>query len=321
MRRWLKAQEQGVALLSVLLLVAVMSVMAVTVLDEIRFGVRRAANAEAVGQARWYALGAEALARSRIRSLLNADAKLTGWSGQTASFPVDDGLIQARLSDGGNCFNVNSVVEGVPEALRVRPAGVRQFMALGVALGLPERQAETLAAALVDWLDADPLRESGGAEDESYPDYRTAGTLIAEVSELRAIRGFQPDIYARLRPYLCALPNPELAPINVNTLTEAQAPLVAMLADGPMPLATARRAIASRPAAGWTTGDFIALPAFSETPLVGAIENQIKDQPTYFRLETEVTYGDAEVIGSALLAADKPTGRIIVAARRWGPEE
>lgn len=314
-----RRDEQGVALLSVLLLVAVMSVMAVTVLDEIRFGVRRAANAQAVGQARWYALSAEALARSHIRSLKQAQVRSIGWSGRTVAFEVEGGVIQAKLSDGGNCFNLNSVVEGPLEGLRRRADGVHQLVNLASSLGFTERQAESLAAALVDWLDADPLRESGGAEDESYDGYRTAGALLAERSELRAIRGFGPDEYERLKPYVCALPTTDLSPLNVNTLTEGDAPLVAMLGDEPLPLPVVRRVIAARPPGGWTNTDFYNRLTDSGVEL-GAETSQLKEDPRYFRLETEVTYGDAEAVGSALLEADG-AGRVMVVARRWGPEE
>jgi general secretion pathway protein K len=316
MRRW---EEQGVALLTVLLLVAVMSVMAVTVLDEIRFGLRRTANAQAVGQARWYALGAEALARARIGQLARADLNLTGWSGRSVSYPVEGGLIQARISDGGNCFNLNSVVQPPIEGPRRRDEGVGQFVALAEAVGIGRRQGELLAASLVDWIDADPLRESGGAEDESYDGYRTAGGLLAERSELRAIRGFTPEIYGRLKPHVCALPNADLTRLNVNTLSEADAPLLVMATDGKLALAAARRVIASRPAAGWSNADFVQMPAFDDAP-VTLDSNQITDKPRVFRLETEVTFGDAEVMSSALFETDA-AGRTRLVARRWGPEE
>lgn len=307
------------ALLTVLLLVAVMSVMAVTVLDEIRFGLRRTANAQAVGQARWYAMGAEALARARIGQLTRSDFKLTGWSGRAVSYPVDGGLIQARISDGGNCFNLNSVVAGPVEGLRRSDKGVAQFVTLTEALGLTQRQGELLAAGLVDWIDADPLRESGGAEDESYDGYRTAGGLLAERSELRAIRGFAPDIYARLKPHVCALPNANLTRLNVNTLNAGDAPLLVMATDGKLALAAARRLIASRPAAGWSSTEFVQLPAFDDAS-VTLDSNQITDKPRVFRLETEVTFGDAEVTSSALFETDA-AGRTRLVARRWGPEE
>ena len=47
-----------------------------------------------------------------------------------------------------------------------------------------------------------------------------------------AIQRTRPATYATLRPHLCALPSTDLSPINVNTLTEAQAPLLVMLSGG-----------------------------------------------------------------------------------------
>src|SRR3546814_8835933 len=61
--------QKGVALLTVLLLVAVMSVLVMGMLDDIRFGLRRASNAQAMAQAQWYALGAESLAMAQIDRL------------------------------------------------------------------------------------------------------------------------------------------------------------------------------------------------------------------------------------------------------------
>lgn len=320
----MRDDERGVALLTVLLLVAVMATLAAGVLDEIRFSIRRAANAEAVGQARWYALGAEQLARAQVARLAatGATGATSGaWNGRAVRLPVDGGVVQARITDGGACFNLNSVVAGPPEGLQRSGPGVARFVALAGVLGLGQREAEMLAAALVDFIDADPLREAGGAEDEAYAGagegYLTAGTLLAEPSELRAVRGFTPAVYARLRPYVCALPTAAPAALDINTLTPDQAPLIAMLAAKPMSLATARALIAARPPGGWaSTGDFLGLPAVVEAGIDG---NALTITPRWFRLETEVTFGDAEAVSSALLINEG--GRVRLAARRWGPEE
>ena len=72
-------RERGVALLTVLLLVAVMTLLLMAVLDDIRFGLRRAGNAQAVGQAQWHALGTEAMAMAQIRRLARRDAGLPLW--------------------------------------------------------------------------------------------------------------------------------------------------------------------------------------------------------------------------------------------------
>lgn len=313
--------ERGVALLTVLLLVAVMATLAAGLLDEIRFSIRRAANAEAVGQARWYAMGAEQLARAQVARLAAAGPASGDWNGRVVRFPIEGGVVQARVTDGGACFNLNSVVQGPPEGLQRRDAGAARFVALAGVLGLGAREAEMLAAALVDFIDADPLREAGGAEDEAYAGagqgYLTAGTLLAEPSELRAVRGFTPAVYARLRPYVCALPTAEPAALDINTLTPDQAPLIAMLAETPMSLAAARALIAARPPGGWAdTGAFLGLPAVVEAGIDG---NALTVTPRWFRLETEVAFGDAEAVSSALLINEG--GRVRLAARRWGPEE
>ncbi|MFN3573003.1 MAG: type II secretion system minor pseudopilin GspK [Phenylobacterium sp.] len=321
------AAERGVALLTVLLLVAVLATLAAVVLDDIRFGLRRTANAQAVGQARWYALGAEALAREQVERLLRASPeRITaagGWNGRAYSFPVEEGLIQTRISDATACFNLNSVVQGVGEQLSARPAGAEQFRALLEALRFAPRDAEMLAAALTDWIDSDAVREAGGAEDAAYLDgeagYRTGGTLLAEASELRAIRGFTPEAYARMRPWVCALPTTDLSPVNVNTLTPEQGVLITMLTKGALSPSAGARLIEGRPAEGWTQTSFWQEPATREhIPLDG--ELQVSARPRFFALQTQVDYLDAEVVASGLFEVET-SGQVRLTARRWTYDE
>lgn len=252
--------REGMALLTVLLLVAVMAVVAVAVLDDVRFSVRRATNAETQAQAQWYASGAEALARRQVARLLATGPARTplepAWSGRRLSFPIDDGSISAVVTDGQACFNLNSLVEGVGEDLLARPPGQAQFLALGRAVGAPDSRMRAVADALTDWLDADNVSRPLGAEDGAYAGlatpYRTGGVMLAEVSELRAVRGVDDDLYRRLRPYVCALPTSRLSPLNVNTLTPEQAPLLMMLTDNALGPESASAVIARRPRSGWT---------------------------------------------------------------------
>lgn len=325
MRPAASSSERGVALLTVLLLVAVLATLAAVVLDDIRFGIRRAANAQAVGQARWYALGAETLAAGQISQLVRASDRVTldgGWHDRPFSFPVENGLIQSRITDGGACFNLNSVVQGAGDVLSRRETGVAQFNALLGALNFAPREAEMLGAALTDWIDSDGVRESGGAEDEAYlagsPAYRTGGTLLAEVSELRAIRGFTPSVYARLRPYVCALPITDLSPINVNTLTPDKAVLITMLTQGEVSPELALRVIAARPAGGWSVTDFWAQPALAEH--IPGDPSQLKATTRFFTLQTQVDYLDAEVVASGLFEVDS-AGQVRLVARRWTYDE
>ncbi|MEH6664946.1 MAG: type II secretion system minor pseudopilin GspK, partial [Brevundimonas sp.] len=168
-----RREREGMALLTVLLLVAVMAALSVVMLDDIRFSVRRATNASAMGQARWYGLGAETLARSQVRRLMDQNSSRTPlepeWNGRTFDFPVDEGgAIRVTVRDGQACFNLNSVVTGQDEALARNDDGVRQFLALAAATGVAEARARAMADALVDWIDSDSRSEPLGGEDGAY---------------------------------------------------------------------------------------------------------------------------------------------------------
>lgn len=317
------------ALLTVLLLVAVMSVLAVSVLDDIRFGVRRTANAAETGQAQWYAVGAEELARTQIRRLHAASPARTldvgGWNGRVFHFPVEGGTVRARVEDGGNCFDLNSVVIGTRENWQRFDRGAEQFQTLLIVLDIPAGEAQVLSQALVDWIDSDTLDDAPYAR--SGQPRRTSGALLAEASELRAVEGFTPEIYARLRPHICALPRDEfptarLSPINVNTLRPDQAVLLTVMTKGVLPIESARQWLAARPAQGWANEtEFLSHPSLIATPPPGLGDEVRRNLRTqFFTLDAVVSHGQAEVAMSSLFEQDQ-TGAVRLAARRWTPVE
>ena len=324
-----RREREGMALLTVLLLVAVMSVVAVAILDDVRFSVRRAINVETQSQAQWYAAGAETLARGQITRLLAAGPSRTPlnpqWNGRTLSFSIDGGTIAATVTDGQACFNLNSLVLGVGEDLTARPLGAAQFRALGRAVGAPDSRLQTIADALTDWLDADTTPLPLGAEDGAYAGlakpYRTGGVLLAEVSELRAVKGVDADTYRRLRPYVCALPISRLSPLNVNTLTPEQAPLLTMLTGGALPPQRARAVIAARPRDGWPDpAAFWAQPALATLPIEAEARDQITVLTRFFDLRVDVELGGSHAVRTALLEAGSD-GRVRTVIQRWTPEE
>ena len=330
MKRQPLQREQGMALLPVLARVAVMSVLATSVLDDIRFGVRRSANAAEVGQAQWYAIGAEELARVQILRLSvrspGRTLNLGGWNGREFSFPTEGGLIRARVQDGGNCFDLNSVVIGTRESWGRFDPGVVQFRTLMTALQLPSTEADAVAEALVRWISSDPLNDQMYARSDGPR--RTGAALLAEVSELRAVQGVTPELYARLRPHVCALPRSDtptarLSPINVNTLREDQAVLVTMITGGVLPPEEARAWIARRPIQGWADAtEFLNHPALVRSPPADPVKTQILLglRTQFFTLDAVVTYGQAEVAMSSLFEQDA-SGAIRLAARRWTRDE
>ena len=321
-----KPSERGAALLTVLLLVAVMSVVAATALERVALATRMTGNGGAMDQARAYADAGTQIARMRIGDLVAANpAKITlagGWMGTPQSIPVPGGIATARVTDGGNCFNVNSVVTGESEAsLKVRPIGVAQFQALLQALGVETRQAQAAAAGLADWIDSDSAPQPGGAEDETYAQasrpYRAANRLMVDASELRAVNGVTPAIYDLVRPWICALPVTDLSPININTLLPTQAPLFAMLLPGELSVAQARQLLAQRPTDGYgSTVQLWKLPSLAGLSPGQGVSEQVKLTTRFFEVDVAVNVGGTQMVERALIDARESPATIV--RRTWG---
>lgn len=316
-----RSSEQGAALLVVLMLVAVIGSIAAVSLERMKLSTRQSLNLVATDQARAYGFTAETIALSRIADLVGRDTSRTtlagDWQGRVIRFTVDGGSVGATLVDGGNCFNLNSVVEGdAGKRLSARPVGIEQFVELMTVVGVREREARPIAMALADWIDSDSAPLPGGAEDAAYArataPYRTANNLMVDASELRVLAGMTPQIYALVRPWVCALPVVDLSPLNVNTLLPAQAPLVAMLVPRRLDLATARAMINARPQAGFgSILDFWALPAKrGVTPPSEALA-QTRTKSRWFALDLSVELAGAELRQTGLVDAATVPARLV----------
>lgn len=319
-------RERGAALLAVLLLVAITGAIAASMVEGLRLSRAVAANAAARDQGRLFADGVGQLALLTIDDRIVQSPERTtlagGWNGATRTVQLPGGgSADVTVRDGGNCFNLNSVVEGgLGRAFTRRATGVAQFMGLMMALDVPETVARRIAEAAADWADSDSIPGPGGAEDEAYAagpaPYRTGNTLFADPGEVRALAGMDNDIYTRLRPWLCALPISELSPLNVNTLAVEQAPLLAMLAPGQIGLDRARRVLAQRPSAGWSNQiEFWRVEAMSElnVPLDAQVQPQLKTN--WFTLDISVRLPGGEYREQGLVDARLQPSRIV--QRRW----
>lgn len=326
-RRKVPRRERGAALLAVLLLVAVTGAIAAAAMEKLRLSRAVATNAVALDQARAFASGVEQIGMLIIEDMMIDSPERTtsagGWNGGVRRVPLPDGgIAEARLRDGGNCFNLNSVVEGDPRTrLDRRESGVSQLAGLMTLMDVPEGEARRIASAAADWADSDVLPGPLGAEDSAYassPDpYRTANTLFADIGELKVVAGMTPAIFERLRPWLCALPVAQLSPLNLNTLLPEQAPLLAMLAPGQLTIDRARRILESRPTNGWSNQiAFWQIEAMSEVqiPLEVQLQPQLRTQ--WFTIDARV-----EMMGSLFsetVLVDARLQPVRVVHRAWG---
>jgi general secretion pathway protein K len=323
-----RPSERGAALLTVLLLVAVIAVLADTALEKLRLSTRLGGNAVTMDQARAYAYAGETLALSKVTDLLGRDptrVTLAGdWSGHAIPLPVPGGIAVARVTDGGNCFNLNGlVVETGPGVYAAYSPARVQFARLIRLVGAPAASADSIAAAASDWIDSDTSPIDQGAEDNDYAGhetpYRTANTLMADPSELRAVAGVTPEIYAKLRPWVCTLPVARPTKINVNTLLPEQAPLFAMLLPDTLTVDAARQALLKRPPQGYESA-----AAFWNVPSLGGVTAapdavaQTGVTSTWFSLRLDVSLGGTELEEHALIDATHLPARLV--SRQWGEQ-
>lgn len=313
--------ERGAALLTVLLLVAVIAVMAGTMLERMRLSTRLAGNAVALDGARGYAYAAETLATTRVTSLLSQSpdrvALTGGWSGRPFGLPIPGGTAVARVTDGGNCFNLNGLVLRNPDGTHAANAMAIQQFARLIRL-LRVSGGEGIAAAAADWIDSDDNALPGGAEDAAYQGYRTAGTLMADPSELRAVKGVEADSYRVLRPWICTLPVAKPSTININTLEPEQAPLLAMLMPDTLGVEQARAALLRRPPDGYgdTSSFWNALSTGGGVTSGLGSQAQTDVKSKWFALRVDVTSGDAELHETGLIDARTLPARLVT--RQWG---
>lgn len=218
--------QSGVALITALLVVAIVTVIATGMATRQQLDIRRSANILDRDQAYLLALGVESWGRSILiqdRRENNVDNLSEVWATVLPPLNVEGGEIAGHIEDMQGRFNINNLVkDGKPS-----PVDVQRFERLLRGLELNPN----LSQAVIDWIDSDSETMPGnGAEDGEYlghnPPYRTANNIISSISELRLVNGFTKEAVARLEPFISALPAYTL--INVNT---APPEIFMMLAD------------------------------------------------------------------------------------------
>lgn len=307
------SRQRGVALITVLLVVAVVTVVAAGLIARQQLAIRSAANQLHARQAWHYALGGETLAKAILfRDLRQGDRNAPvdhlgeAWA-RLPPFPLDEGgQLRVRIEDPSGRFNLNSLFrDGQPNEI-----ALQQFRRLLLRLEITEPYAERLK----DWIDQDQDPTGGyGAEDNQYlllqPPYRTPNRALGDISELRLLLGMRDEHYRRLAPFVSALP-PEV-PLNVNT---ASPMVLSALADSLSP-EMAEQLVAVRGLQG-----FRDLQAFLSQPVLAGMGVQTEGlavNTQYFQVISEVNIGDRRQVLVSQLQRGQD-GRVRVLARDLG---
>lgn len=314
-----KQPTPGVAIISVLLVVALVTILATRMSGHLQLQIARVSGSEHAEQAYWHWLSAEALVRQVLLTEHEESEGRThlqqGWATQQGPFPVRGGFIGGRVHDLHACFNLNSLRKDNDNTANLAKATER-YEQLLTALEFDEYTIRQLTATLIDWLDTDTeLHNSMGAEDSDYESlpqpYQAANNVLAHRSELRQIAGYQQAIYNRLKPYVCVIPGETNWQLNLNTVPADKPEIVMAFFRGALDLSAAESLLSSRPDKGYES-----IEQIKQEPTIQSLtgSTQLSDDlaeltvnSQFFELNAQVKYGDLEFYGYSQfkISADK----------------
>ena len=297
----LTQRNRGVALLTVLLVVALATTTAVAMASRQQLDIRRTENTLYQGQALMYLYGVETWSQQFLaddRRDNEIDHNGEDWATRLPPLPVEGGQVQGFLEDLQGRFNLNTLNQSGDAGKLAR----ERFERLLRQLDLNTEMISTI----LDWLDADiEARFPAGAEDDYYlgldPAYRTANQNMLSPSELLLLKDLNKEIYDKLRPFVTTLP--ANTAININT---ASVEVLLSLADD-LSKSEIESLVKKREDKAYkSVEDFLAEDIFAgkNIPLEGLSVNS-----DYFLLQAQADIGHVQQILTSIFVRDNE-GRI-----------
>jgi general secretion pathway protein K len=288
------SQQQGVAIILVLLIVAIATSLAAYMALQQSLWQRQVESQFERAQARQLGTAGIDWARAVLAEDArgnNVDHEKEIWTLRLPAIPVEGGEVIGAIEDRQGLYNLNNVL-----------GNMAQFQRLLAVLGLPA----DLAPALADWMDSDTEPRAGGAEDGYYlalaQPYRTANHPLVELGELVQVRGFDSRTIEKLRAFVSILPVSS-TPVNVN-FAPAEV-LVALIED--LTLSDARLIVQQRQ--GQPYKDIADFKQRLPHGGIKIVDSDISVKSDFFWVTGRASVGHSQVVTQALLqrASNWPT--------------
>ncbi len=318
------SKQRGVALLVAIVMFAIATTVAAAITYNKAMAARRAAATFTMEQALQAGMAAEALAAILLED--DAGNQKTeihrDWAQPLGPVEIIEGSgiwIQGQLEDLTSRFNLNSLVKWQAQPVGQFVTDERQkevFQKLLAHLDIDQRYA----GLLVDWIDNDINPQStGGGEDSLYltqmPAYRPPNTFITHVSELMALPGFGAVNYAKLAPYVTALPND----VGVNPCTASGVVIDMNNNDPANPSNFMNAPLEANRAKGCWPTEADVQASFSDPALWGLADPHYEMKSSWFRLRTHIRIGTAEFVLYSVLFRET-SNRVRTVQRSFGSE-
>lgn len=226
-----KQRQQGVALITALLIAALVTVTAVAMAARQQLDIRRTGNMLEADQAYMYVLAAETLAMQMLKldkQTTQIDTLDEVWNEKLPPTLIEGGMISGSIEDLQGRFNLNNLIDAKNEPDKDQIKILQRILA---QVSLAKEDVELspfMANRVADWIDPDLNSLADGAEDLNYLSldvpYRTANRPMVSPSELAAVNGLKLTDVAALLPLVATLPQGAAATagtqVNVNTAPE-----------------------------------------------------------------------------------------------------
>jgi len=327
----IKQRPKGIALITVMLVVALAAVILVQMTSRLQLQMQRTENINFNQQAYWYAMGAEAFAKRVLITSFEEDNKITHlgqtWAQGKTSYPVDFGEITGEIKDLHSCFNLNALrapkADGGIEKKSLARQGLEELLQILEIKDVSQFEAEYMADALSDWLDEDSaIASAGGAEDNDYAAREfpllPGNHYIASVKELRVIEHFTLPVLYAIKDYVCVIPDTNLHQININTVSAEKPELLQALLG--IPKEDAEQALTARDEEGFQSIDeFYNLKEIKKHKLSDEQKEQFVVDSEYFTLKTTASFNNSYFALNSIMKVEK-NDQISVISRTVGKD-
>lgn len=314
------ARQRGVALITAVLIVALATVLAVSVGFKGYLDQRRTATAFALDQAQQVAFGgeawaADALRRDALQQGSKTDDFTEEWATPIPPVPIEQGEgavigeFEGVLDDMQGRFNLNSLIAKQGDKFVRDEIAYERFKRLLVQLDLEEKWADIVA----DWIDSDTQEGfPSGAEDSAYtsltPSYRAANMPITRTSELLALPEFGIERFRKLEPFVTALPVG--TPLNLCT---APAEVLDSVVEGQVEYTRARENMADlrKQRCFPNLQDFDQILRALDADDREAVKKTLAETSDYYRATIWVTIGATEFTLYSLLYRNTSSTKLV----------
>ncbi|WP_019027314.1 type II secretion system minor pseudopilin GspK [Colwellia piezophila] len=352
-----KSGQRGVALITVMLIVALCSIIAAQMTTRLHTQMQRSTNISYNQQAYWYAMGAEAFSKRVLIKAFKDEPAVTHleqiWAAEATTYPVDFGEISGEITDLQSCLNLNALhpkaktkdeagdsdsgkssSSSKTESKKTTPASrsgsAKQLPAATVLEGLISNlniegvgnfEAEAMVNALTDWLDGnDMITGSGGAEDNDYASREFP--YLAANSYLGSINELRLIEHFTPAVILALTPYVCVLPQNAQHLInintlDAEKPEL-LQALLDSDLDDAQQILSARDSSGYENkADFFNLPELTKVNLEEWQKAQFVIDSEYFKLKASARFNNSYFSMSSIMKITK-TQQIQVISRTIG---